>query len=58
MIGSSQHERTRRGEDTGSVAMYAFKDFQPVSEVWASQVRLSVEIKRLWAKTVGQSHFA
>lgn len=35
-----------------------FKDFQPVSAVQANQVRLSVEIRRLWARTVGQSHLA
>lgn len=57
MIGRSQQERTNKGEERGSVAIKGLRDFQPVSENWANQVRLRREIRRLWAKAVGQSHF-
>lgn len=56
IIGRSQHESTRRGVDNKSVAMYGLRDFHPVSEGLANQVKLSSEIRRLWANTVGQSH--
>lgn len=58
MMGSNQHESTRRGADTESVAMYIFRDFHPVSEGLENQVRVSIEIRMAWAKTVGHSHLA
>lgn len=49
---------TRRGVDSGSRAMYGLRAYQPVSDVFFSQVRLARAMIRLWARAVGQSHFA
>lgn len=58
IIGNNQHESTKRGDESGSVAMYMFNDFHPVSEIWANQVRLNMEIRRLCIRVDGQSHLA
>jgi len=56
MSGSSQQVSTRRGVDKGSVAMYKFKEAQPVSARLLSHVRLNNAMTRLWVRAVGHNH--
>lgn len=56
MSGSSQHVRTNRGVDSGSVARYMLEEVHPVSDVHFSHVRLMEAIKRLCAVVVVHSH--
>ena len=54
--GRSQHERTRRGVDRGSVPMRGLIKDQPVSEACISQCRLARAITRLCAREEGHTH--
>lgn len=56
--GRSQQVRTKRGAERGSVAAYKFREVQPVSDIFLSQVRLASAIVRLWRRVVGHSHLA
>lgn len=56
--GRSQHVRTSRGVDRGSVAINRFRVDQPVSNAYFSHERLISAINMLWARVVGQSHLA
>lgn len=55
--GSSQHVRTRRGVDRGSVAKCAPDVVHPVSDVHFSQVRLMRAIERPCVVEAVHSHF-
>lgn len=55
--GSSQQVSTRRGIDRRSVAMYGLRDAQPVSDKFASHVRLMNAMTRLWVRVMGHNHF-
>lgn len=46
--GRSQHVRIIRGVDRVSVAMYNPSEVQPVSDIFLIQVRLSIEIIKLY----------
>lgn len=55
--GRSQQERTRRGVESGSVAIKGFIKDHPVSDVCINQCRLTRAMMRLWARDEGQTHF-
>jgi len=54
--GSSQQESTRRGVESGSVAISGFIVDQPVSDEHINQCRLARAIIRLWPREDGQTH--
>ncbi len=54
--GRSQHVRTKRGVDSGSVAKYELDIAHPVSDVHFNHVRLIRAIRRLCVVVVVHSH--
>lgn len=46
--GRSQHVKTRRGVDNVSIAVYNPREVQPVSDMFLIQVKLSIEIIKLY----------
>ena len=55
--GKSQHDKTRRGLESGSVPIKRLMLAQPVSQGFFSHTRLSVAISRLLVVVTCQNHF-
>lgn len=53
--GSSQHVRTSRGVDSGSVAIHELSEDHPVSEMFFNHDKLTKEMQKLCVKVVGHN---